>query len=365
MKFNCKKEDLQAVLSLAHSIVNPKSTLSILSNVLIETEGPHDLYITATDLEIGAKCLVKAEVIDQGSVTLPAKKFFDVVKGFPIRDLTIEISENNVASLTSESTLVKILGLPKDEFPKFPEVSMDRAITIGQAVFKKMLQRTVYAISEDSTRYVLTGLYMSFKDGNMHAVATDGKRLSVVKKEISIPEGMEEAIIVPAKTVNEVMRSLKEEGDVLISIVGNHVAFKVSNILIVSRLIEGHFPDYGQVIPEKTDEKIIINREELLSAISRASIFTDEKSNSVKIKVSKNKLTLSSNIAEVGESKEEIDLTYEGKEILVAFNPSYLIDVLKTIENEEVTLELSNSESPGVIRTNETFTYVIMPMRMA
>lgn len=364
MKFNCKKNDFQNMLNFAQNIVNNKSTISILSNVLIESEGNDTIYITATDLEIGFKCKITAEILEPGCVTLPAKKLFDVIKGFPVTDINMEISDRNVATLQSPNSIAKIVGLPKDEFPNFPEIKQEKIIKINQYTLKKMLQKTAYAISNDTTRYVLTGLYMSFEKG-LSFVATDGKRLAVIKKNTEIPEDFKNNVIVPEKTINELIRILDKDEDVIITILGNQIAFILSDIVVVSRLIEGHFPDYKQVIPEKTEEKIKLNKDEFMAAISRASNFTDKKSNSIKFAFTENKVTVSANITEIGESKDEIDIAYTGKEISIAFNPDYMIDVLKVIESDDIVLELIDSESPGVIKEDEFFTYVIMPMRIS
>ena len=235
---------------------------------------------------------------------------------------------------------------------------------------RAMLRKTSFAVSTDETRYVLNGIYMSLKDHKITMVATDGRRLALTDEEVDINPDSQSEFIVPTKTINELNRLLQQTGDIEIKFTENQALFNLKgengySVVVITKLVEGNYPNYKQVIPAEAAERVTLAREELLQALRRAEIMTSEKSNSVKLTFSKNNLTITANTPEVGEARESIAINYKGKDLAIAFNPGYLMDPLKALENDEVFLELTDELSPGVVKINGPFLYVIMPMRMS
>jgi DNA polymerase III subunit beta len=233
-----------------------------------------------------------------------------------------------------------------------------------------MLRKTAFAISNDESRYVLNGIYMTLKEHKLTMVATDGRRLALVDEEVDVPANSQGEFIVPAKAVNELNRLIQEKGEVEIRFSDNQAAFtlkddKEGSVLVITKLIEGNYPNYRQVIPAETKERIALPREEFLHALRRAEIMTSEKQNSVKLAFTKNNLAITANSPDVGEARESMAVNYKGKDIAIAFNPSYVIEPLSALNTDEVFLELIDELSPGVLKINGPFLYVVMPMRLS
>jgi DNA polymerase-3 subunit beta len=232
-----------------------------------------------------------------------------------------------------------------------------------------MIKKTSFAVSTDESRYVLNGIFISLKEGKMTLVATDGRRLALVDEEVDITEKSSGEFIVPAKAVNELNRLLQEKGDVELKYGENQASFALKDekglsVLLITKLIEGNYPNYRQVIPGEAKERIALVREELLQALRRAEIMTSEKANSVRLNFGRNQLTITANSPEVGEARETIAINYKGKELAIAFNPRYLIDPLTALTDDEVFMELIDELSPGVLKIKGAFLYVVMPMRL-
>ena len=363
MKIQIFKEDLLNNLQIVQNIISPKNTLPILSNILLETEN-NNIKIIATDLDIGILINISANNIqEQGAITIPAKKFFEIVRDLPEGNIDITVKKNNSIIIDAQKCQFKLMGLPKDEFPKLPEFKDKKVVKIEQGILKEILNLTYFAISHDETRYVLNGILIEIKQDMLKLVATDGRRLAVAERKLSTPINQEIKMIIPLKTIQELMRNLKDEGLVSIVLGFNQVMFDLSNLLIISRLIEGEFPNYQQVIPQAVDNKIKINREAFMAALKRASLLYTPDYQAVKLEVFKNKIVVSKSTPDIGESREEIDVEYGAKEIVAGFNPNYLIDVLRNLKTEDILLELIDSEKPGVIRHNG-YVYVVLPMRL-
>ena len=363
MKISCSRKDLLSGFQSVQGIVGSKSTLPILSNVLIET-GKDCITILATDLEVAIKRKVPAKIEQEGSTTLPAKRMFNILRELVDDSVQIEVDNRNISSVASGTAFFKIIGLPKEDFPDIPDFGKEKKIKLKTELFSKILKRTSFSISHDETRYVLNGLLLSVKEGKLIAVATDGRRLAYYEMEEDIPKQIEKEIIIPAKTISELQRLIENEKEITIYFSENQVAFEMDNMLMVSRLIEGHFPNYKQVIPENIKHKIAFNAAELLSGVRRVSVMASEKSNSIKLRFSKNTLTLTSNTPEIGEAKETMAVPFDEGDVEITFNPEYMQDMLKNLDEEEVYLELIDSLSPGIIRTNTAYLYVLMPMKM-
>jgi len=362
MKIKILKQNCLKNIQNVQNVISSRSSLPILSNILIEAEKNNRVTLIATDLDIGILSTFETEVEEEGSITIPAKRFSDIIKELPDEDILISTMKNNSMSIKCSKSFFKIIGLPKEDFPKLPTFKEEPSVTIKQAVLKKMLGLTHFSMSHDDTRYVLNGASFLFKNNKLIIVATDGKRLSFVKEAIE-KDGVNKTIIVPSKTVYELSRILEEEGDVKIIFSENQVKFELKNITIISRLIEGDFPNYEQVIPKEAQEKVIVNRDMFLLGIKRAALLTTQDSQSVKLDILKNKIVVSKSSPNIGEAREEIDTTYQGAEISVGFNPDYIIDVLKVIPKDEIELEITAPDKPAVIRIEDRFLYLVLPMQ--
>jgi DNA polymerase-3 subunit beta len=256
------------------------------------------------------------------------------------------------------------MGLPKDEFPQLPEFKDKDSITIQQKKLKAMLSMTNFAMSHDETRYVLNGVLFIIKPSYIRLVATDGRRLAMAEYKIQLPKAQERKVIIPTKTVNELNKVLQDDGDAKIFFGDNQIAFDVGTTRVISRLIEGEFPNYEQVIPKEAKDKLRIAKGSLISALKRVALFTNQESMAVKIDISRDKIVLSKSTPYIGEVREELPVEYKGKEMSIGFNPEYLIDVLKAIDQETVGLEVVDAEKPGVVRMGDEYIYVVLPMQI-
>ncbi len=380
MKFICSKGELLKGVQIVQSAVTGKGGLPILSNILIETEESTDnnsestgkIKLVSTDLEIGIKCNITADIIQKGSITLPAKKFNDIVREFPDKEIQIEVIQDNKVIISCDKIIFKIIGLSKDEFPILPEFKHDNTFKISQELLQEIIKKTIFATSSDETRYVLNGLYLQTVNNKIEVVSTDGRRLAYIIGEILTKVDKKINAIIPSKAINELNRILNQEGEVKISLSENQISFELDNILLVSRLIEGRFPNYEQVIPKSSPLKVKINTEELLNAVKRIALLAPEKAESIKLTLLDNKMLISANTQGVGEAEEEINILYKGEKFEVAYNPRYIGDVLKNIGTKEINFEFSDMASPAVIKpevkgkdkNKEQYLCVIMPMRL-
>jgi DNA polymerase III subunit beta len=369
MNLTIAKDQLIHGLQSVQNIVSTRTTLPILSNVLLRAAN-NKLEFTATDLDVSISCSVEAKVKKPGATTIPVKRFFGVVRELTSPEIELEVDEKNACSVRAGASFYKIHGLSADELPPIHSLKEDKKITIPQEMLKGMLRKTSFAISTDESRYVLNGIFISLKEHKMTMVATDGRRLALVDEEVDIPENSQGEFIIPTKAVNELNRLLGEKGDVELKLSENQVALtlnddKAFSILLLSKLVEGNYPNYRQVIPSETKERIALPREELLAAVRRAQIMTSDKANSVKMTVGLNNLAITANSPEVGEARESMAINYKGKEMAIAFNPAYLVEPLGALTEDEVFLELIDELSPGVLKINGPFLYVVMPMRLS
>ena len=369
MNLTITKEQILEGLQAVQNVVGARTTLPILSNVLMSVEG-EKMEFTATDLDVTVACSVEAKVKKGGAATVPVKKLFGIVRELNGSEIDIEVDEKNICSIRCGSSFYKIHGLAAEEFPPLPKFKDDKKVTLPQETLKAMLRKTSFAISADESRYVLNGIYISLKDHKMTVVATDGRRLALVDEEVDIAEKSEGEFIIPAKAVNELNRLLQDKGEIVIKLGENQASFALKDekgfsVLVVTKLIEGNYPNYRQVIPSEVKERVPLGREEFLHALRRAEIMTSEKANSVKLAFAKNNLAITANSPEVGEARESLAVNYKGKDVAIAFNPKYLIDPLNALTEDEVFFELTDELSPGVLKINGPFLYVVMPMRLS
>jgi DNA polymerase-3 subunit beta len=362
MKIKVMKEDLLNAIQSVQNVVSTKVTLPILSNIMIEAK-KDVLKLNATDLDLGISCEIPVEIIEEGAITIPAKRFSDIVRELPSGDIIVHAKKNNQIDIEGKKCRFKLNGLPKDEFPKFPEFKDKEDIEIEQKIFKEMLKMTAFAVSHEESRYVLNGLLVEISDNKICVVATDGRRLAKVEKKLPKTVKKEISVIIPIKAIHEINRHLKDEGVFSLAVGTNQVLFNINGVLIVTRIIEGEFPNYNQVIPKPVSNRIKINTEEFLASIKRASLLTTPDFQAVKFEVFPDKMVISKTTPDVGESREEILVEYSGSEIVVGFNPQFLIDFLKNVEDDHVGLELLGVDKPAVMRLDD-YLYLALPMRI-
>lgn len=362
MKLRFSKEKILDGLQQVQNVVSTRSTLPILSNVLIRADKT-GVTLTTTDLDVGVRCPIEAEVIREGAVTLPARRLFTIIRELSQMDVEMEVDEKNAATIKSGGSTFRILGLPEGDFPALPKLTGARSFTMEQKALKDALRKTSYGMSTDESRHVLNAILMSLREDKLMVVATDGRRLALMEHELDLPKDCKGELLVPSKTVAEVQRLLKDKGSVEVSFVENQVAFNMDGTLLVSKLVDGIFPNYRQVIPTETKERISLDRETFHQAVRRASLLATEKNHAVKLHFTKNNLAITANSPDVGESRESMAINYKGAEIAIGFNPDFLMDPLRNLENDEIFFELTDELSPGVVKINSPFLYVIMPMR--
>ena len=363
MIFKVTKAAMMAGLQAVQNVVSIRSTLPILSNVLLSAQ-KGKLSLTTTDLDVSVRCGIDADVGKTGGSTLPVRRLSSIVRELPDAEIEFDIDDKDIATVTCVSSFFKIIGLSEDEFPPIPKAEGKTCYTMDQGVFREMLRKTSYASSADETRFVLNGVLLSFKAGKLTMVATDGRRLALVENEVEFPKEAEVDMILPSKVVSELLHTLRDEGPLKIFARENQVVFEFGEVLVASKLIDGTYPNYRQVIPAQCEERVTVERESLLTALRRVSILSTDKSNAVKLTFGKNQVAITISTPDVGEARETIPIKYTGKEITVAFNPEYMIDPLKNLANDEIFVELTDDLSPGVLKCDIPFLYVLMPMRV-
>jgi len=374
MKFKINRDHFANGLAQVLNVVGSKATMPILSNVLIEAE-KDQISLTTTNLDLGIRCKIKADVKETGSVTLPVKRLATIVRELPNIDVTLDASPNHQVKLSSGGSNFRIMGIGKEEFPPLPEFGDEKAYSLEQAELATMLKSVSYAQSTDETRYILNGVYFNFKDGKLSLVATDGRRLALTAKEMTVPAASAGAIILPAKTVGELLRLLDKGEKVKINFNDRRASFQIGtdkdssglidSVYLYSKVVEGNYPNYQQVIPKETHQRIKLERELFLQCIHRAALVCSEKANSVKIKLTSNLLEITAQSPDFGEAHESMAIGYSGPDLQVAFNPAFVMDPLRALTKDEVFFELKDEVSPGVFKTLDSFICVIMPVRLS
>jgi DNA polymerase-3 subunit beta len=367
MEIVVRKNELLRELQLFQGIVERKNTIPILANVLIEAEG-EEVRMLATDLEVALRSRWRASVSKGGSVTLPAKKLYDIVKALPETDIRIEQDKNGV-KVAADRFDSRMQTLPREDFPVLPEAAGTARATLPRNALKQMVEKTQFAITGEDTRYFLNGAKFMVTQESLILVATDGHRLALV--EVKHNAGVEEevGIILPKKTLLELGKLLGEgEGDVLFERGENHLFFEVDGRMLISRMIDGQFPAYERVIPKGNDKSIEFERERLMSAVKRVALLSNERSRAVKFDLDKGKVEVTSSSSEFGEAREELPVDYAGPALTISFNAQYVLDFLNVIETDVVQLSLKDELSQVVMKPvgadGYDYTYVIMPMRI-
>ncbi len=376
MKFKINKEHFSIGLKQVSNVVSSKPQMPVLNNVLIKAENGKVL-LTTTNLDLGIRCSITADVEEEGDITLPVKRLEKIVASTPEKEITIESSDGQTARIRSgRYEAPRFNGLKSEDFPPLPSFVDQHTFEFSALELSSMLRSVSYAQSNDENRYILNSVYFNFDAGKLTLVATDGRRLALISRDVPMSDGDEGSIILPAKTVAELEKLLPQGKSVRISFNERQVAFDIAiaddseskglagSIYLVSKIVEGSYPNYKQVIPKETDRRIKIERELMSETVQRVSIITNEKQNSVKLKIGENSLEISAQSVEFGESREVIDVEYSGPEVQIGFNPEFLLSPLRNLTKDEIFFEFKDEMSPGVFKTLDNFICVVMPLRV-
>jgi DNA polymerase-3 subunit beta len=370
MELVVRKNDLLRELQLFQGIVERKNTIPILANVLMEAKGDEVRFL-ATDLEVGLRSKCQATVAKSGSLTLPAKKFYEIVKSLPETDIRIAEDKGGV-KVAADRFDSRIQTLPREDFPTLPESGGTPSATLSRSSVKEMVAKTQFAITGEDTRYFLNGALFVLKPNEMSLVATDGHRLalvSVTRDGQGKKDADEVKAILPKKTLGELGRLLSDgEGDITYERGENHLFFEVGGRLLISRMIDGQFPAYERVIPKGNDKHIEFERDRLTNAVKRVALLSNERSRAVKIQIDKGKVDVTSSSPDLGEAKETLPVEYSGGAMQICFNAQYVLDFLSAVSTDVVSLDLKDEVSQAVMKPvgaeGYDYTYVIMPMRV-
>jgi DNA polymerase-3 subunit beta len=371
MEFTVSKADLVRELNLSQGVVEKKTTIPILSNVLVEAAGDH-INLTATDLELGIRCVCPARVKKPGAGTIPARRLLDYVRLLPDADVDVKLQDNQWASLVCGRSRTKIAGMSRESFPELPTMPAELArIPVG--ALASMISKTIFAISAEESRFTLNGALLILKSTGLQMVATDGHRLAMVEREVNLP-GMTASYraLLPRKAMSEILKLAQDAGngaEIRFSGDDNHLFFELGERLLLSRKLTGNFPDFERVLPKDHPHSVSLDREELRSAIQRVSQFSDERSRAIRVQVGGGEMKIHSSLSETGESEESLPAAYDGTSVEIGFNASYLLDFLGAVSEDQVRFLFKDPNSAGELRpggedNGNQYRYVVMPMRI-
>lgn len=372
MKFVIATQEFNYLISKCLNIVSQKTAIPILSNIMIEAIG-EELILTATDLTVGVRCSTEAKILQEGSTTLPARKLAQLVRELTSVNLEITTNSNEVTEIVSDSSCFKLNGMSKNEFPALPSVADAVHFSVAQHELKDMFFRTSFAVSREDNRYVLTGVYLNIANQNAVFVGTDGKRLARAHLQINIDPSFAASYIIPLKAVEEILKSLSDEGDATIYLMNDKIAIDSNRTLVITKLLSGEYPDINRVIPENSDAVVSLHREELMTLLRQVSLFAADANHSVRFTFGDGELRLTANNMEVGEGKVSMPANYHGPKLEIAFNPNYFLDILRHSRGEAVKMGVTDAYNPGVLTDKEAVPslaaapsplFVLMPTRL-
>ncbi len=375
MKFKINKEHFVTGLRQVINVVGTNTQFPELKNVLIKAEDGV-VTLTTTNLDLAIRCAIKAEVESSGDITLPAKKLAQIIMAAPNQEITVESTDGMQGAIRSGTVTYKINGLKAEGFPPLPSFVNQHSYEFNPQELLNMLRSVSYAQSSDENRYVLNSVYFNFAEDKLTLVATDGKRLALISRELKLTPEEEGSIILPKNTVTELEKLLAQGKDVKISFNNRQVAFDIAvgeesqnngltgSIYLVSKILEGNYPNYKQVIPREAEHRIKVDRELMLAAVQRISLVASDKQKLVRLKMADNQMVVSCQTVDVGEGIQPVEIEYNGPEVQIGFNPDFLQSPLSKLTKDEIYFEFKDENTPGVFKTLDNFLCVIMPMRI-
>lgn len=365
MKIQIQQRDLSKAISIVQKGISSKSTLPILSGILLEAEN-NKLKLTGTDLEIGIKSSIDCDIIEEGSIVITSRIFGDIIRKLPDLPIDIYVDDNNSVHINCGNSKFNLIGLSPMDYPQLPEIHEGDYFEIPKDLLKSMIRQTIFATAQDETRPILTGALFETNSNTLSMVAIDGYRLAVKKVPVDVNEDIK--VVIPAKTLNEVSKILEDDDtEVKISCTQSNVIFNFGDTVITSRLLEGQFLNYKDIIRNEYKLRIRVKTRELQDCLERASLLAREgKNNLVKLDISDDRLVITSN-SEIGNVYEELPIELEGNDIKIAFNSKYILEGIKAIDSEEIVMDMISNVNPCIIRPAEdnSYTYLVLPVRLA
>ena len=364
MNFICSKQKLQEGISIVTKAITGKTTMPILEGIYIEANNK-GVTLIGSDMDVSIETKVEATVITPGKIVLDARLFGEIIRKLPNSDVKIEISENDLVQISCEKSVFNVVFMNAADYPSLPSINEELSVEVPQNLLKNMIKGTSFAIAQDEARPILQGILFEVKDKELNLVALDGYRLAVRSELLDAYDNIE--VVIPGKTLNEVSKILEDNGDIIkITFTNNHILFNINNTKIISRLLDGKFVNYISLLPQEYKLLVNVKRQELQQGIERASLMAKEgNSNLVRLDVQEDILVITSN-SQLGKVREEVNINLQGEGIQIAFNSRYLLDVLKSMEEEEIVIELTSSVSPCVIKgkNSNNAKYLVLPVRL-
>lgn len=364
MKAIISKTELVSLIGKIQGVITPNPAIPILANILIEAVDDQ-LIISATDLTVSMRAFAEAKVTEEGSITLPARKFFQLVRELTAPQIELHCASPEVAFLNAGTSHFKLQGMHKSEFPTFPDLSDGTQFKMNNGALKEMLTRTSFAAAKDDSRQILNGIMISQSDHKATFIGTDGKRLAKLHFESdTVPDGLG-SHVVPLKAVDEMTKILGERDEKsTLTITNDKLALTSGSITLITKLLSGQYPDVDRVIPQISSHPVTLHREELMSLLRQVSLFTSDNNHSVRFSFTPGELHLSAMSGDIGEGKVSMPVNYAGEKLEIAFNPHYFLDILKHSRDETVNFSISDAFNPGLITDSSNAQFVIMPMRI-
>ncbi|MFH2007281.1 MAG: DNA polymerase III subunit beta [bacterium] len=367
MKFTINQKEFLKGLSLAQGIAERRSTMPMLSNTLIVTEGNSSILCRATDLYTTMTCRLEAQIAVEGGIAVGAKSIFEIVKNLPVEEVHVQKTDSNHVELRSGPARFRVVGLLSDDYPEVPAVPDKGFDKLPIPTLLNLINRTAFSVSQDETRQHLSGVLVECSKDVIRMVSTDGHRLSKAEEEVSGGWPLSEPILIPKKGLQELKRMLEGgEGDCELAVDDGVLFAKYGEVTLSVRLIDSRFPPYEKVIPSSSDKKLVVDRIQLIDALKRVSLMSEDRNKGLRMIVASEKLSIETDTPDVGDAKEDIEIDYEGDTITIGFNATYVIDALSRIDGDEVFLEFNEELDPCVIKPvdSENFLGVVMPLRL-
>jgi len=365
MKAVVSKADLVSMIGKIQSIVASKPAVPILANILIRAQDDQ-VILSATDLTVSMCCYVEAKVIEQGAISLPGKKLFQLIRELTSPQIKISAPNGETAEITTGTSVFKINGLHEREFPQLPDLSNSPHLSLPAATLKDMLAKTAFSAAREDTRYMLNGVKISLSGNKLSFIGTDGKRLAKCSTTCQLEAPIDGVFVLPLKAVEEMIKLLGDtDATAKLTLSPDKVALETGSQTLIAKLLSGQFPDVEKVIPAQTAHHLSIHREELMSLLRQISLFTSENSHSVRFAFETGQLHLSATSHEIGEGRVSMPVDFVGPKFEIAFNPYYMLDILRHSKDETVRFGLNDSHNPGLITDSSEAMFVIMPMRLS
>jgi DNA polymerase III subunit beta len=365
MKAVIAKNDLVNLIGKIQNVVSTKPAIPILANILIEALDDQ-IVVSGTDLTVSMRCFMDATVIEEGSIALPARRFFQLVRELTSPQVKISTQINEIAEITTGTSVFKVNGMNKAEFPALPDLKGSPEATFTCANLREMLSKTAFAAAREDSRYMLNGVQLQIGAQMATFIGTDGKRLARASSPVLVDAPVRGAYVIPLKAVEEMIKML-EDGDAkaVVSLSTDKISLECGQLSLITKLLSGQFPDVERVIPSKLSHQFSIHREELMSLLRQVSLFTSESSNSVRFTFETGQLHLSATSSEIGEGRVSMPVDFSGSRLEIAFNPFFLLDILRHSKDETVRIGLNDAHNPGLITDSTQAQFVLMPMRLS